>query len=151
MTACDATHILQVSRSSGAVSANSNSSSDVDVEQSELELIKSDVVFALLLSVYQSAGELRRILRQEWVRGWDGWDEVVIRCDRASSVEEKHTIAEECLIRLARISMDNVHERFMSDIDMQRQLLCGNLHIGKSEQLGRNNACLADSLLQLLM
>ena len=108
-------------------------------------------MFALLLSVYQSAGELRRILRQEWVRGWDGWDEVVVRCDNASSVEEKHNIAEECLIRIARISMDNVHERFMSDIDMQRQLLCGNLHIGKSEQFGRNNACLADSLLQLLM
>ena len=35
LTACDATHILQVSRLSGAVSANSNSSSDVDVEQSE--------------------------------------------------------------------------------------------------------------------
>ena len=97
------------------------------------------------------SSELRRILRQEWVRGWDGWDEVVVRCDNASSVEEKHNITEECLIRLARISMDNVHERFMSDIDMQRQLPCGNLHIGKSEQFGRNNACLADSLLQLLM
>ena len=37
LTAVDATHILQVSRSSGAVSANSNISSDVDVEQSEFE------------------------------------------------------------------------------------------------------------------
>ena len=120
MTACDATHILQVSRSSGAVSVNSNISSDVDVEQSEFEFIKSDLVFALLLSVYQSAGELRIILRQEWVRGWDGWDEVVIRCDSASSVEEQHKIAEECIIIIARISMNNVHERFMSDIGMQR-------------------------------
>ena len=77
-------------------------------------------MFALLLAVYQTAGELRRILRQEWVRGWDGWDEVVVRCDNASSVEEKHRIAEEFLIRIARISMDNVHERFMSDQDMQR-------------------------------
>ena len=64
-TSVDATHILQVSRSSGAVSANSNMSSDAEVEQSEFELIKSDLVFALLLSVYQSAGELRRVLRQE--------------------------------------------------------------------------------------
>ena len=39
----------------------------------------------------------------------------------------------------------------MSDKDMQRQLLCRHLHIGKGEQFGRNNACLADSLLQLLM
>ena len=39
----------------------------------------------------------------------------------------------------------------MSDIDMQRKLVCEHLHIGKSEQFGINNACLADSLLQLLM
>ena len=57
LTFVDATRILQVSRSSGAVSANSNLSSDDDVEQSEFEFMKSDLVFALLLSVYQSAGE----------------------------------------------------------------------------------------------
>ena len=75
----------------------------------------------------------------------------MVRCDNASVVEEQHTNAEECLIGIARISMDNVHERFVSDQDMQRKLLCGHLHIGKGEQHGRNNACLADYLLQLLM
>ena len=39
----------------------------------------------------------------------------------------------------------------MSDQDMQRELLCGNLHIGNGEQFGRHNACLLDSLLQLLV
>ena len=45
----------------------------------------------------------------------------------------------------------NVHETFISDAGRVRQLESENFHVGKGEAHGANNACLADSLLQLLV
>ena len=150
MTAADATHMLHVSRSSGKVRASTSRMPDADVSHADFPLIPP-LLFALLMSVYDSPGELSRVLRQDWVSGWEGWAEADRRFDRALCAEDENKIAEELVVRFARVSMANVHERFISDSDRVRQLASENLHVGKGEAYGANNACLADSLLQLLM
>ena len=150
LTAADATHMLQVSRSSGSVRASTSRMSHADVSHSDFPDIHP-LLFALLMSVYDSPGELSRVLRQDWVSDWEGWAEADRQFDSALRAEHEHKIAEELVVRFARISMANVHERFMSDPDRVRQFASENLHVGKGEAYGANNACLADSLLQLLM
>jgi len=103
------------------------------------------------MSVYESPGELSRVLRQDWVSDWEGWAEANRQFDSALRANDENRIAEELVVRFARISMANVYERFISDPDRVRQLQSENLHVGKGEAYGANNACLADSMLQLLM
>ena len=64
MTAADATHMLQVSRSSGKVRVSTTSVSHADVRHSDFPDIHP-LLFALLMSVYESPGELSRVLRQD--------------------------------------------------------------------------------------
>ena len=56
ITAADATHMLQVSRSSGRVRASASSVSHADVSQDDFPDIHP-LLFALLMSVYESPGE----------------------------------------------------------------------------------------------
>ena len=74
MTAADATHMLQVRRSSGKVRASMSSVSHADVRHADFPDIHP-LLFALLMSVYESPGELSRVLRQDWVIDWEGWAE----------------------------------------------------------------------------
>ena len=150
ITAADATHMLQVSRSSGRVRASASSVSHADVSQDDFPDIHP-LLFALLMSVYESPGELSRVLRQDWVSAWEGWAEADGQFASALDAQDEHKIAEEVVVRFARISMANVDERFISDPDRIHQLENEMLHVGRGEAYGANNACLADSLLQLLM
>ena len=82
MTAADETHMLQVSRSSGKVRASTSSVSHADVRHSDVPDIHP-LLFALLTSVYESPGELSRVLRQDWVSDWEGWAEANSQFDVA--------------------------------------------------------------------
>ena len=126
MTAADATHMLQVSRSSGKVRASTSSVSHADVRHSDFPNIHP-LLFALLMSVYESPGELSRVLRQDWVSGWEGWAEANSQFDMALCANDENQIAEELVVRFARISMANVSEIFISDPDRVRQLQNGTL------------------------
>ena len=44
------------------------------VDLSEFDFIP-DIVLAVFLSHFPRAQELQNILRQDWVRGWGGWQE----------------------------------------------------------------------------
>ena len=66
-----------------------------------------ELLFALLMSVYQSPGELSRVLQQDWINDWDGWEEARKLCD-VQDDDAKHKIAEEFVVRFARIRMNNV-------------------------------------------
>ena len=103
------------------------------------------------MSVYNCPGELRRVLTQNWVNGWDGWTEASAMIESASSSNAENQIAEEFVVRFSRISMDDVDVRFISDQERQRVLLLDGLHVGKGEAHGASNSCLADYVLQLLL
>ena len=108
-------------------------------------------MFGLLMSVYPCPGELRRVLAQDWVSMWVGWTEASAMIASAPDSQVENHIAEECVVWFSLISVDNVHERFMSDQARQRMLLGEGLHLGKGGAHGTSNSCLADFLLQLLI
>ena len=77
LTEADAVHMLQVSRSSGQDLSKTHSGAAKNGSQtyplhSEYPFIP-ELLFALLMSVYQSPGELSRVLQQDWINDWNGW------------------------------------------------------------------------------
>ena len=93
MTAADATHLLQIGRSSGKVLASSSIASHADVSPVDDPCIPP-LLCALLVSVYDLAGELSRVLQQDWASGWEGWSEAERQRDSATCAEDDHSIAE---------------------------------------------------------
>ena len=67
-----------------------------------------------------------------------------------ASADEGNVIAEDCVIRFARISIDNVRITYQSDAERKSELLLRGLRLGQGERWS-SNACLANSLLQLLL
>ena len=93
--------------------ASAKSVSLVDVSHIDLPYIHP-LRLALLKSVHDAPGELSSVLRQDWVRSWEGWAEANTQFDSALHADDEHEIAEELVVRFACISMANVHERFIS-------------------------------------
>ena len=56
-----------------------------------------DLLFALLMSVYQTPTEPTRVLQQDWVKDWDGWEEARRLLDTKDD-DAKHKIAEEFIM-----------------------------------------------------
>ena len=129
-TAADAENILRVSRSSGKVIPKRDDVGSTEVDHSDFIDICS-LVFGLRMSVHPCPGELRRVLAQDWVRMWVGWTESSAMSASASDCQDENQIAEDVVVRFSRISIDNVHERFMSDQHTQLMLLDEGLHLGK--------------------
>ena len=108
-------------------------------------------LYEFFLSVYNSPGGLQRVLQQDWVPDWEGWSDADTELSTASCLKQKQKTAAEIVVQFARISMTNVHARYLTDKTRRQQLENVNLHVGKGEAYGASNACLADSLLQLLL
>ena len=142
--------MLRVSRLSGKAIPKRGDVGYADVDHRDVTDIHP-LVFGLLMSMYPCPGELRRVLAQDWVRMWAGWIESSAMIASASDAQEENQIAEDVVVRSSRISIDNVHERFMSDQDRQVMLLDEGLILGKGEAHGASNSRLSDSLLQLLI
>ena len=79
LTEAGAVHMLQVSRSPGQDLSKTHSDAPKDGSQTyplhcEYPFIP-ELLFALFMSVYQSPGELSRVLQQDWINDWNGWKE----------------------------------------------------------------------------
>ena len=121
-----------------------------DVDQTDFRYIHP-LLFALFLSMLPGPGELRRVLTQSWVGEWAGWTESYTLLDNAVSSQEENGLAEEYVVRFARICADNVELLFDIDQERRRSLAREGLRVGTGDAHGANNACLADCLLQVLM
>ena len=104
------------------------------------------LILAVLCSLVPNAARLNRVLRQDWVKEWHGWQE-------AAPALEDDDIAQRAALSsiqdFARISLQNVNVVGKSDAVRRAELQQGGKRIGTGMVHG-NNECCADSLLQLL-
>ena len=110
-----------------------------------------DLVMGLLISLFPDETQLHRLLSQDWVRTWDGWQEWEKSNRNEGSIElSDDTYAEELVRRLIAISMDHVVTNYPTDAERRRELLMScNLEVKHGD--GARNNCLTDSLLQCLL
>ena len=91
-TAADATHLLQLSRSSGKAMPHHGEVAVSHVDANDLISIHP-FLFCFLMSLYQSPGELQRVLTQSWVSAWDGWTEASAMIEHALTSHDVSLIA----------------------------------------------------------
>ena len=116
LTAADATHELQMSRSSGKAVPHHGEVAVSHVDANDL-IVMNMFLCGLLMSVYPCPGGLQRVLTQSWVSTWNGWTEASAMIESALTSHDENHIAEEFVVRFSHISMDNVDVRFMCDQD----------------------------------
>ena len=93
LTAADATHLLQMSRSSGEVMPHHGSVGVSRVDAADL-MFMNPLLFGLFMSVYPCPGELQRVLTQSWVSNWDGWTEASAMIGSALTSRDANLVAE---------------------------------------------------------
>ena len=93
LTAADATHLLQMSRSSGKAMPHHSEVAVSHVDANDVMFIHR-LLFGLLMSVYPCPGELQRVLTQSWVSDWDGWTEASAMIDSALTSHDENLVAE---------------------------------------------------------
>ena len=116
------------------------------------------LLLAGLLSHYQDEQQFRRILSQDWVRTWkDGHEHLTVWQHAATVIvisdddELVNDLVSGTAQKLARLDLQN--QSIDSNTDASRRLQLNAPGIGKKIGVGRVydiNACLADSLLQVL-
>jgi hypothetical protein len=120
---------------------------------SEFDFIP-DIVLAVFLSHFPRGQELQKILRQDWARGWVGWQESQEELDTVDAGVHEDATREQVdaatLHRFCRLVLANAPHYHKSDQARQDELrLTQNKVTGVGKVHGQNDCC-ADSLLQLL-
>ena len=107
------------------------------------------LVMATLASFLPDAAQLRRLLRQDWITSWDGWQVASSIFDTCHSDETSQEVALQTIQEFSRISLQNVDVEAMSDDERKAELEAAGKYLGIGLVHG-NNECCSDSLLQLL-
>ena len=103
---------------------------------------------SITLFSHEDEAVLRRLLSDGWVSDWAGWAEADSAIREAVGNGDD-VAAEDCMRRFTKISLDNGVVRYQSDHQRRQQLSADGLRVGEG-CVWQSNACLADSLLQLL-
>ena len=107
-------------------------------------------VYEALQQHYRDPRQLSRVLWGDWVRLWEGWEDVARDLEDAEDDEYFQAEAiRSCVERFCKIALDNVVIEAKSDSQRQHELRACGKTIGRG-LVYSTNACLADSLLQLL-
>ena len=94
--------------------------------------------------------QLRRTYRQDWVASWDGWKEATSKLQQVGEdADASARIVQDCLQRFSTISLNKIVFTAKSDAERILELRRTGRRVGKG-LVYNENACLADSLLQLL-
>ena len=110
-----------------------------------------DLVLALLMSIFPDETLLYRMLSQDWLRTWKGWQEWDKSKRNEGSMDlSEDSFAEELVRRIVAISMDQAVTNYPSDDERRRELLMSS-HLEVKHGDGAGNNCLTDSLLQGLL
>ena len=102
------------------------------------------------MKVYKDVGSLRRTVLSDWSTTWDGWQEAghflhLVDADVSAQADVIH----DCIKRFCSIALANVTPQAKSDCARRNELHASGKVIGEGLVFDEN-ACLADSLLQLL-
>ena len=115
--------------------------------KAECDFIPSCVVRALTRA-YPYTHQLQRLLKQDWVRSWDGWETVA--SDLKLKEEESHMrLIDDCIISFTLKSMETIVFKYISDTIRKQQLHVEGFSCGGTSGLAWNS--LSDSLLQVLV
>ena len=83
------------------------------IELSDVFDFVPDLVMALLMSVFTDEHQLHRVLSQDWLRTWKGWEEWDKSKRNEGSVDlSDDSFAEELVRRLVAISMDQAITKY---------------------------------------
>jgi hypothetical protein len=106
-------------------------------------------LLAVLLSYSADSSRLQHILDEDWVRAWDGWLDCTIALQYADDDASQEEICHEFVQRFSRIVLSNIDIRGKTDRERREELSRAGQRLGQG-LVYSSNACLIDSLLQLL-